>query len=506
VALRLVRIGYGDTMRLFLFSDWRSQPVNVLFEVLEGLEEPVDLILYGGDDLHRFGESEGGRNILSELADEARLGRVLAVAGNDDTSPSQSVIPRTAESSDPQEVLSGDGVIDLHQNPVVENGYVFLGLEGATEGGPGITLYSEEEIESHLNRQYEGFQDKVPILLSHTPPKGVLDIGQRFGQRHIGSNSVREFVEEVEPPLTVCGHCHLFGGRAKEQDFGTVVNIASHDDRGAKGRYAVVEVDDEVVEYELKTTDSGIETELLNLSQVGGRRAKQFDESGFTELDDISEERREELLDLPGVYDWHIDMWLEEAEAIRNDEIRVRDRESFSFLKNDNLVLVDIETDLSQDHIWLVGLYSYRDQEYIRIFEKDDEERLLECFTKHLREQGEPTIVYYGNNRFDEKCLRRRMSARGLTELDLLDNAEDLGIAVHNHLLGSFNRTNLEALSKILVDYEYTYPELDGFGVGSKFTRYKLDGEEPDWEKLIEYNRDDVMAMKQVVDRIRDLL
>jgi len=493
-------------MRLFLFSDWRSQPVDILFELLEDLEEPVDLILYGGDDLHRFGESEGGRNILSELADETRLGRVLAVAGNDDTSPSQSVVLRGVERPDSHEVLSGDGVVNLHQNPVVEDSYVFLGLEGAVEGGPGITLYSEEEIESHLTHQYEGLQDKVPILLSHVPPKGVLDIGQRFGQRHIGSKSVREFVEEVDPALTVCGHCHLFGGRAEERDFGTVINIASHDNKGAKGRYAIIEVDDKMVEYELKTTDSGVETELLKLSQVGGRRAKQFDEIGLTELDDISKERREKLLNLPGVYDWHINMWLEEAEAIRNSEIRVRDRESFSFLKNDNLVLVDIETDLSQEHIWLVGLYSYCDQEYARIFEKDDEEYLLERFTEYLREQEEPKIIYYGNNRFDEKCLRRRMNAHEFNRLDLLDDAEDLGIEVHNHLLGAFNRTNLETLSKVLVDYEYTYPELDGFGVGSKFTRYKLRGEEPDWEKLIEYNRDDVMAMKQVVDSIRNLL
>lgn len=251
----------------------------------------------------------------------------------------------------------------------------------------------------------------------------------------------------------------------------------------------------------------GVEHYLLQLSQVGGRRIQHFLDAGITELEDINEENREKLLDLPGVYDWHVDMWLKEAEAIRNDELRVRDREEFEFLESDDLVLVDIETDLSQDRIWLIGMYSFRDNEFARIFEKDDEEKLLKEFIEYLRNQAGPELVYYGNNRFDEKCLKRRMREHGLNEgVKLMENSYDLGIQVHNHLLGEFNRTNLDSLARKIADYEYQYPEMDGFIVGSKYTKYLLDNQEPDWEKLLDYNKDDVMALKAVTDRIRGLL
>lgn len=463
-----------------------------LFETLNRLEEPVDLILYAGDDISRF--EEEGRNILSELAEETRLGKVLAVMGNDD-------LPHS------QEILESEGVHDLHQEPFVYRDYVFLGQEGAIEGEPGLILHSEEEIQQHLEDQYGGFKDEIPVLVSHVPPNGILDIGQRFGQSHIGSQSVRKFINAESPALTVCGHCHQFGGRAENGDFGTVINIASHDDPGAKGRYGVVELDGRKVNYTLTTTEEGADHDLLQLSQVGGRRIRHFIDAGITELDDINGENREKLLDLPGSSDWHVDMWLEEAKAIRNDELRVRDPGEFEFLNDDNVVLLDIETDLKQDHIWLIGLYSYQDDEYTNIFEKDDEEALLKSLIQYLRSQGEPSIIYHGNNRFDEKCLKHRMRTHGLQAgVTLMGNSHDLGIQIQNHLLGKFNRTNLSALSRQIADYEYKHPEIDGFLVGKQYTEYLLDGKEPDWNKLLEYNKDDVLALKTVVDRIKSII
>lgn len=43
--------------------------------------------------------------------------------------------------------------------------------------------------------------------------------------------------------------------------------------------------------------------------------------------------------------------------------------------------------------------------------------------------------------------------------------------------------------------YEYATEGLSGFDVGEKYTRYVLDGEEPDWEQLKAYNKDDVMTL-----------
>lgn len=479
-------------MRIFAFSDWRSQSMETLLNTVEQLETPVDLIIYAGDDIRRF--ETGGQNVFAELAGHTRLDTVLAVMGNDDTQLSRTI-------------LDAEGVYDLHEAPFVHNDYVFLGLEGAIEGGPGYILNSEAEIRDHLTTQYAGFEDKTPIVVPHVPPRGILDIGQRHGQRHIGSRSVREFIEAEQPLVTVCGHCHQFGGRAETGDWGTVINIASHDGSGAKGRYGILEIEADEFDYALSTTDMGVEHALLQLSQVGGRRANQFSEVGITEFADLCEENRATLLELPGVSDWHVNMWLEEAAAIQNDEVRLRDPDAFSVLADEEIVLLDIETDLAQDRVWLVGLYSYRDGEYTRLFQKDDEAALLQELIEYLDAQGAPPIVYYGNNRFDEECLKRRLRAHELPRgVELLDRGADLGIMVYNDLLGGFNRMSLDALSQYLVDYEYTYPELGGFEVGHQYTKYLLDGEEADWEMLLAYNKDDVLALKAVVDELRTLL
>jgi Icc-related predicted phosphoesterase/uncharacterized protein YprB with RNaseH-like and TPR domain len=482
----------GVDMRILAFSDWRSQSMESLFQIIERLDRPVDLILYAGDDVGRF-ETER-RNIFAELAAETELGKVLAVIGNDD-------LPGA------KRILSAEGVHNLHQEPFVHGEYAFLGQEGAVEGGPGLVLYSEADIQQQLEGQYGTVQDEIPVLVSHVPPNGVLDIARRFGQRHIGSTAVREFIRDAEVPLTVCGHCHQFGGRAAEEAFGTVINIASHDDERAKGKCAVIELDGADVDHQFTTTEEGADHDLFQLSQVGRRRIQDFLELGIDTLEDITESNRDRLEGLPGSSDWHADMWLKEAEAIQNGEILPRDPAEFEFLTENDVVLLDIETDLNQEHIWLVGLYSYSEAGYTQIFEKDDEKQLLESLIQYLASHDEPTVVYYGNNRFDEQCLKQRMDAHGLYDgIELLNRSHDLGIVIQNHLLGGFNRTNLSDFAKTLVDYEYSHPGIDGFVVGARYTRYLLDDEEPDWETLLEYNKDDVTSLKMVVDEIREVV
>ncbi|MFP4217321.1 MAG: ribonuclease H-like domain-containing protein [Salinarchaeum sp.] len=39
--------------------------------------------------------------------------------------------------------------------------------------------------------------------------------------------------------------------------------------------------------------------------------------------------------------------------------------------------------------------------------------------------------------------------------------------------------------------------------MGNKYTRYLLDGEKPDWDRLKQYNIDDITALKTIVDYIR---
>lgn len=52
---------------------------------------------------------------------------------------------------------------------------------------------------------------KKSILLTHTPPRGVLDFSS-IGAKHIGSYYLREMIEDYQPLLSVYGHVHYCGG------------------------------------------------------------------------------------------------------------------------------------------------------------------------------------------------------------------------------------------------------------------------------------------------------
>ncbi|MEM1159900.1 MAG: metallophosphoesterase family protein [Pseudomonadota bacterium] len=65
--------------------------------------------------------------------------------------------------------------------------------------------------------------DGADILISHSPPKGIADIG-RDG-RSLGSTSVRGAIERVQPRLCVCGHIHDCWGQTGQIGQTRIVNL-----------------------------------------------------------------------------------------------------------------------------------------------------------------------------------------------------------------------------------------------------------------------------------------
>jgi len=53
-------------MKIVAFSDWRVQPMDVLFEIIKDIDN-VDAVVYAGDDLDRFDNSFFLENIRQKL-------------------------------------------------------------------------------------------------------------------------------------------------------------------------------------------------------------------------------------------------------------------------------------------------------------------------------------------------------------------------------------------------------------------------------------------------------
>lgn len=61
--------------------------------------------------------------------------------------------------------------------------------------------------ESDLKKKYDAIPDDIDILITHTPPYGVLDEGY-------GSKSLLETLDRVKPKIHIFGHIHEQGAKS----------------------------------------------------------------------------------------------------------------------------------------------------------------------------------------------------------------------------------------------------------------------------------------------------
>ena len=122
----------------------------------------------------------------------------------------------------------------LHMNKLgLEDGLSLVGFGFSAPtpfGTPGEL--SEEEIYSRM----KGLPiDEKTILVTHTPPYGVLDDVEGV---HAGSKSVKRIMEEKKPLVLACGHIHHKEGKEKVGET-TVVNIP----QGNRHRGVLLEIE-----------------------------------------------------------------------------------------------------------------------------------------------------------------------------------------------------------------------------------------------------------------------
>jgi Icc-related predicted phosphoesterase len=209
-------------MRLLGITDLHGNQRTLERILAEG--GPVDAVLLGGDITH-FGSPEGVEESV-RLAG-ASGGTVLAVAGNCDSAKIDQRLVELGVSLDGRGVQLGA-----------------LGVHGVSAVPPWIPkMYqsTEEELGAALEAGYaEVARAADHCVLAHVPPRG-LRVDRVFFGRHVGSRALSAFVERREPALVVCGHIHE--GRGIERVGRTTVVNCGY---GAKGHYALVEVDQEV--------------------------------------------------------------------------------------------------------------------------------------------------------------------------------------------------------------------------------------------------------------------
>ncbi len=206
-------------MRIVCITDLHGDPLP-LDRILTDAGQ-VDVILLGGD-ITNFGTPNAAEFLVRRAQEHCPC--VLAVAGNCDSQAIDERLTSLGVS------LFGRGV--MHQQ---------AGFYGVSAMPPWTgTMYelSEDEIARALWAGREQLtQPPCEIVLSHTPPRDTLLDRTRRGE-HVGSQAVRQFIEQVQPALVLCGHIHESRG-VDRIGATTIVNCGP----AFAGQYAVAEVD-----------------------------------------------------------------------------------------------------------------------------------------------------------------------------------------------------------------------------------------------------------------------
>ncbi len=67
--------------------------------------------------------------------------------------------------------------------------------------------------ENDLKKKFALIPDDIDILITHSPPHGILDLCE---SGHVGSKTLRRIMGRVKPKLWVCGHIHEGYGEFKD--------------------------------------------------------------------------------------------------------------------------------------------------------------------------------------------------------------------------------------------------------------------------------------------------
>lgn len=188
-------------------------------------KEFPDVLVIGGD-LTTVGTVKEAEQSIKCFQSHTR--NILCVAGNMDLPQHDELFVRLG--------------VSINACGINVDGVGFFGVS-ASPTSPLHTPYeiSEEEITRRVSM---GFRDVAnctrKIFVPHAPPFGTkVDIVH--SGIHVGSMSVREFIEEHQPDAVICGHIHEARGQDSIQKT-KIVNCGPT----SKGFYAILTVADEI--------------------------------------------------------------------------------------------------------------------------------------------------------------------------------------------------------------------------------------------------------------------
>lgn len=475
-------------IKLLAFSDWRIQNIDDVILFLKQTE-PFDLLVYAGDDIGRFQNFE--ENLFTLLASYTKTKFALAVLGNDD------------DYEYSKRILKEQGIINLYENSLLYGDYAFIGLESSTSG-PAVFLHSENDFDVQLKTQSKKVKGKKLVIISHTPPFGVLDSGIRFapkeeGIQNIGSTALRNFLESQKVETVICGHCHSMGGNNQILNGTNIINVASHDNRGSIGRFAIITLSPEGVEVEWHDTLEVLpKNSVRRVYGVGESFEKRLGKAGIETVEQLSKivdlEKTAKITSISQKILWK---FKQAAKSMLSQEIYQIN--TFN-VPSEKFIFVDIETDVNCERVWLIGLLIDGHFNQLYADNWDQERSILENFIKIIKEHPGYTLVSYSGTNFDYRVPLAALRRHGL-DADFLASYVhiDLCNEIRNCFVFPHRSFKLKEFG-YYQGYPFKHGDLDGLWVAMEYHRHVNNGTPLDM-RVFKYNEDDVRAIPFLIER-----
>ncbi len=205
-------------MRIVAISDTHEQHEQL--GVLAG-----DVLIHCGDFCHGFHKRPGAVESVDAWFGRQDFDLILCIGGNHDFA----VESRTER---------GEPVFEnatwLEDRELVHEGVKFYGSPWL----PHLQGWAFYLTSDGLRRKWSLIPDDTDVLITHTPPFGILDM-PRSRSTNCGCPHLLKRVEEVRPRYHFFGHNHASAG-VHEAEYTTFVNASVVDSRFRVARGAVV--------------------------------------------------------------------------------------------------------------------------------------------------------------------------------------------------------------------------------------------------------------------------
>lgn len=177
-------------MRILAISDVHNE-VKIARKLKYVIEERKPDVIVVAGDFTSFGPASAASEILDTLTCGNPDRPVFAVAGNGDNNEVRNVLERRG--------------VNLHNRSAKVDRVGFVGFSGPSSIQLGGLMVLNYDPVGETMKDIDKCEGRV--VISHIPPANT-KVDALFTGHHVGSDFLRDMIEEKQPDVVICGHIH----------------------------------------------------------------------------------------------------------------------------------------------------------------------------------------------------------------------------------------------------------------------------------------------------------